>query len=75
MNKEIRICRSMREEQEIDVWLDKKDTTIGEKNSLLFSNFVKKIKIKNKLLTENYNIHGVPKNMGIQWRIRYRLFK
>ena len=46
MNKEIRICRSMREEQEIDVWLDKKDTTIGEKNSLLFSNFVKKFKLK-----------------------------
>ena len=59
MNKEIRICRSMREEQEIDVWLDKKDTTIGEKNSLLFSNFVKKIKIKNKLLTENYNIQCI----------------
>ena len=21
------------------------------------------------------NLQGVPKNMGIQWRIRYRLFK
>ena len=35
----------------------------------------KDCKIPNNILTNDLSliIHGVPKNMGIQWRIRYRL--
>ena len=50
--QEFRMCRSKREQQKTDVCSEKKeDTTVREKNSLLFLNLVLKINInlKNKL--------------------------